>query len=418
MPEGAEDDVTNAESGGGGGPPDCVAHCNWDNDDCPQDCDTSSCPEEGGTPKSAIDAYIAGGCSGGDDDTDHHGGDNAAVYTGANDGKATIANAATDISAHDASRCREGTEDDLDDDCCGFGNEIWCADDFWMVVGYESNNDCWPGGKGYKCLPPPAECPTTFSVEVVNPTEIQERPTTHEEGNHFGESDDAKDAWSGKQIMYESPTSYDVQYKVTFTTTTTVFGLIAKYDAGATLKWRKEGGDNTWYSHDCYSTNGDAESYCNVPANTGVSGTGFEVVIDSHHTEWNWFGSLEFVCSPMPEGAENDMRTDSIHATDSIHEDYSASYPCDTVEDCEIYCEAGKLPNCEDQAGKHDFCLPKNEPKNETCVKNLFRCSLSRKQCEANSDDTWSGFLAASSRMHLNISIVVAMAFAVVASMK
>ena len=25
-------------------PPACVAHCNWDNDNCPQDCDTSSCP--------------------------------------------------------------------------------------------------------------------------------------------------------------------------------------------------------------------------------------------------------------------------------------------------------------------------------------------------------------------------------------
>jgi hypothetical protein len=27
----------------GSGPPPCVAHCNWDNDNCPQDCDTSSC---------------------------------------------------------------------------------------------------------------------------------------------------------------------------------------------------------------------------------------------------------------------------------------------------------------------------------------------------------------------------------------
>ena len=140
------------------GPPECVKHCNWDDGNCPHDCDTSGCPAErvGEAPsKSDIDAYLAGGCS------EHHGG---AVYAGANDGKATKASAATDISAHDASKCREGTEDDLDDDCCGVGHDIWCADDFWMVVGYENNNDCWPGGKGYKCLPPPTECPTTFSV--------------------------------------------------------------------------------------------------------------------------------------------------------------------------------------------------------------------------------------------------------------
>ena len=28
---------------GDNGPPPCVAHCNWDNDNCPQDCDTSEC---------------------------------------------------------------------------------------------------------------------------------------------------------------------------------------------------------------------------------------------------------------------------------------------------------------------------------------------------------------------------------------
>ena len=32
------------KTNGDNGPPPCVAHCNWDNDNCPQDCDTSSCP--------------------------------------------------------------------------------------------------------------------------------------------------------------------------------------------------------------------------------------------------------------------------------------------------------------------------------------------------------------------------------------
>ena len=55
-PSGNGDDKFGGETGGetggdnGGdngddnGPPPCVAQCNWDNGNCPQDCDTSNCP--------------------------------------------------------------------------------------------------------------------------------------------------------------------------------------------------------------------------------------------------------------------------------------------------------------------------------------------------------------------------------------
>jgi hypothetical protein len=48
------------------GPPNCVAHCDWEDaehlDNCPTDCDTSKCAEDGVFPKSSVDAFIAGGC--------------------------------------------------------------------------------------------------------------------------------------------------------------------------------------------------------------------------------------------------------------------------------------------------------------------------------------------------------------------
>jgi len=46
-----------------GGPPPCIAHCNFDNDNCPSDCDTSACTEASIPPKSWIDTYFANNCS-------------------------------------------------------------------------------------------------------------------------------------------------------------------------------------------------------------------------------------------------------------------------------------------------------------------------------------------------------------------
>jgi hypothetical protein len=54
--------------------PACVATCNFDDGNCPTDCDTSACPTvategyDGDNPKEGIDAYLAGGCQDGDDE--------------------------------------------------------------------------------------------------------------------------------------------------------------------------------------------------------------------------------------------------------------------------------------------------------------------------------------------------------------
>ena len=104
----------------------------------------------------------------------------------------------SDVSSHDSSKCNEYSCDTLDGDCCGFDYETFCADGYTLVRGNqpgsyraETKNAsekrsakqyflmkehtlvrecfsivpfillfvlalryCWPGSKGYKCLPP------------------------------------------------------------------------------------------------------------------------------------------------------------------------------------------------------------------------------------------------------------------------
>jgi len=59
------DEENHCEKGGEDkdGPPACVAHCNWDNDNCPKDCDTESCTAAMNPSKEQIDSYIAAGCA-------------------------------------------------------------------------------------------------------------------------------------------------------------------------------------------------------------------------------------------------------------------------------------------------------------------------------------------------------------------
>jgi len=58
-------------------------------------------------------------------------------------------------TGHDASKCREHDPDMLDDDCCGYDYETWCADGYTLVRGEMDAEECWPGGKGYICVPGP-----------------------------------------------------------------------------------------------------------------------------------------------------------------------------------------------------------------------------------------------------------------------
>ena len=58
-----------------------------------------------------------------------------------------------DLSGHDSSKCREYSCGSHDGDCCGYDYETWCADGYTLVRGNQGEHDCWPGQKGYRCLP-------------------------------------------------------------------------------------------------------------------------------------------------------------------------------------------------------------------------------------------------------------------------
>ena len=163
----------------------------------------------------------------------------------------------------------------------------------------------------------------------------------------MGQSEDPTEAWFGKMIMFENPNTYDVGYKVMLPMETTVYGLTGQYDAGAKLSWRVIGGDGKWYDNECYAHNGNYRSSCNVPSDHGVRGKEFEVKLHTHHSSWNWFGALSFVCSPMPEGAAT--RWEAQHHDDN-HDD-------DDDDDEDPVCEAARAITHKDESGEEDSGL-------------------------------------------------------------
>ena len=55
--------LDSAQSDGeGSGPPACLSHCDFSEENCPSDCDTSKCPETGTWSKSYVDAFLDAGC--------------------------------------------------------------------------------------------------------------------------------------------------------------------------------------------------------------------------------------------------------------------------------------------------------------------------------------------------------------------
>merc|ERR1712146_670523 len=68
-PEGAPDNwlkrlcpKTCGSCGGDSKVPECIKHCDFENDNCPSQCDTSECSEDGDPSKSDIDAWLAKNC--------------------------------------------------------------------------------------------------------------------------------------------------------------------------------------------------------------------------------------------------------------------------------------------------------------------------------------------------------------------
>jgi len=77
-----------------------------------------------------------------------------------------------DLSAHDPGKCREHGCAHLDGDCCGYDHQTWCADGYILVRGNEGAGDCWPGKKGYRCLPPDTPAPTSSATPMPTDTHL------------------------------------------------------------------------------------------------------------------------------------------------------------------------------------------------------------------------------------------------------
>ena len=134
-------------------------YCNCPTDDC-------SLPSENNNAGGTGQLYKFTGNdddgSGDDDDGSPSGCTTTAYYW---DGS-------SDVSSHDSSKCNEHSCGTVDGDCCGFDFETWCADGFTLVRGNQPGDYCWPGAKGYKCLPPStsASPSPTPSPTMANPS--------------------------------------------------------------------------------------------------------------------------------------------------------------------------------------------------------------------------------------------------------
>eukprot|EP00419_Tripos_fusus_P018787 CAMPEP_0172757906 /NCGR_PEP_ID=MMETSP1074-20121228/164714_1 /TAXON_ID=2916 /ORGANISM="Ceratium fusus, Strain PA161109" /LENGTH=234 /DNA_ID=CAMNT_0013591403 /DNA_START=41 /DNA_END=746 /DNA_ORIENTATION=- len=81
---------------------------------------------------------------------------------------------------HDPSKCREHDKSRLDPDCCGYFYETWCADNYTKVHSMTGGvHECWPGQKGYKCYPTPADPKDMMiTVDLIYRSKICNVPAT------------------------------------------------------------------------------------------------------------------------------------------------------------------------------------------------------------------------------------------------
>ena len=111
-------------------------------------------------------------------------------------------------------------------------------------------------------------------------------------GGHSTSNTDPLTGWEGEMQMWKDPNLYDFEYLVTFTTPTVVGELSADYDAGATVRL-KDGAGNELGSASCYDSNGGNINKCVVTSSSSSPMQSIRVVIDSHHSSWNWMGNYE-----------------------------------------------------------------------------------------------------------------------------
>jgi hypothetical protein len=138
-------------------------------------------------------------------------------------------------------------------------------------------------------------------VTVVQ--DCSKHPILQGYGGHYGTSLSAASAWEGQMIMWSSPYACKVQYKLYFSSVVNLAQVTCEYDAGATVSvWGqgRNGPDRIQLgATSCYDSNGGSINTCTVPTGHS-SGTTFYVVIDSHHSTWNWMGNFVATTSPPP----------------------------------------------------------------------------------------------------------------------
>ena len=103
---------------------------------------------------------------------------------------------------------------------------------------------------------------------------------------------DAAAVFDGHMIMWQSPNSYDVIYKLQYPTDTQITKVEASYDAGATFSIM-DSSKKQIKSASCYESNGNKKNTCTLDLGGGVKGKVFYLKIDSKHSTWNWFGNIK-----------------------------------------------------------------------------------------------------------------------------
>jgi len=134
-------------------------------------------------------------------------------------------------------------------------------------------------------------------IQITMVTDGEKYPIDASHGGHHGTTTNAVDAWkAGHYVMWKRPYTYDVQYKLQYSSVVCMCGFRAKYDAGATIRVL-----NSAKTHlgekSCYESNGGVVSICDFQFPRSCAST-FFVDMDSHHTTWNWFGEMSMELCP------------------------------------------------------------------------------------------------------------------------
>ena len=162
-------------------------------------------------------------------------------------------------------------------------------------------------------------------------------------------------AFSGHMIMWKSPNTYDVLYKIkwvqlgienssvwslssllqtTFCTcrydkSVSLTGVTGNYDAGATVRFM-DTNKKVLASKSCYDSNGGKRNKCTLSFSK-TTGTTFYLQIDSHHSTWNWMGEWKIDGDTCASGSDLYRFSDTSSCKPTITIEQDGTQVCDVV---------------------------------------------------------------------------------------